>query len=93
MTKVKINMDSHMNIYFDVYQHAGSKDVCIMASTVCNMVIVACRSRNIRPVKDEDGHLTYIIDFADDSLVEVISDAEEVFREIERQFPDQLKLY
>lgn len=93
MTKVKINIDKTNNVFFDVYQHAGSKDVCIMASTVCNMVIVACRKRNIRPQTDEDGHLTYSIEYASDSLIEVITDAEEVFREIEHQFPDDLKVY
>ena len=93
MTKVKINIDSQKNVFFDCYQHAGTRDVCIMASTVCNMVIVACQKRNISPQTDEDGHLTYCIEYADDGLLEVIMSAEEVFKEIHNQFPEHLRLY
>lgn len=93
MTKVKINIDKNKNVFFDVYQHAGTRDVCIMASTVCNMVIVACEKRNISPQTDEDGHLTYCIEYADDGLLEVIMSAEAVFKEIHNQFPEHLRLY
>lgn len=93
MTKVKINIDKNKNIFFDCYQHAGTRDVCIMASTVCNMVIVSCQKRNISPLTDEDGHLTYCIEYADDGLLEVVKCAEEVFKEISDQFPEHLKLY
>ena len=93
MTKVKINIDRNKNVFFDVYQHAGTRDVCIMASTVCNMVIVACQKRNILPQTDEDGHLTYCIEYADDGLLEVIMSAQEVFNEIAHQFPEQLRSY
>lgn len=94
MTKEKMYIDAASNeIYFDCKDHADNKDVCIMCSTLSNVLICACRRENIMPQKEEDGHLTISISEAKDTLISVFRAVQDVFDEVEYQFPFQLKVY
>lgn len=93
MTKEMLTIDSRNNIYFDCRNHADKVDVCIMVSTLCNVLIVACAALGIEPKEDADGHLTFDIAEAPDSLVSVFRTVQKVFYSIEDQFPFYLKVY
>ena len=94
MTKEKMYIDTEAKeIYFDCIDHADNKDVCIMCSTLSNVLICACRRANIEPTKDEDGHLTISVPKATDTLISVFKAVQDVFDEVEYQFPFQLKVY
>ena len=93
MTKETMEIDSQGRIYFDCRMHAGVKDVCIMISTLCNVLIVACKEYGIDPVIDDDGHLAFDIKHAPYPLMQVFQWVQMVFNEIQSQFPDNLSVY
>ena len=94
MTKMKMYIDDTSgDIFFDCVDHADNKDVCIMCSTLSNVLICACRRVNIEPQTDEDGHLTISVAGAKKPLISTFKAVQEVFNEIEYQFPFQLKIY
>ena len=93
MTQMMMNIDAEGNIYFDCRNHAGKVDVCIMASTLCNVLIMACKALGIEPKEEADAHITFDIIEAPDSLVQTFKAVHKVFCEIENQFPFYMKVY
>lgn len=93
MTQQMMNIDAKGNIYFDCRNHARKVDVCIMVSTLCNVLIMACRELGIEPKEDEDGHLSFDIQEAPYPLVKTFQWVQKVFYEIEDQFPCYMKVY
>lgn len=93
MTQMMMNIDEKGSIYFDCRNHAEKVDVCIMASTLCNVLIVACRELGISPKEEADGHIVFDITEAPYPLVQTFKAVNKVFCEIEDQFPFFLKVY
>ena len=93
MTKEMMHIDENMNIYFDCRSHAGKTDVCIMCSTLCNVLIVACSEYGIEPKDDKDGHLSFDIEKAPSELVRIFGCVQKVFNAVGSQFPDHLMVY
>lgn len=93
MTQELMYIDAKGSIYFDCRNHAGLKDVCIMVSTLCNVLIVACGDLGITPRDDEDGHLCFDITDAPEALIQTFRWVQKVFDEIEAQFPENLRIY
>lgn len=93
MTQEMLNIDTRGNIYFDCRNHAEKVDVCIMASTLCNVLIVACAERGISPKEEADGHIVFDIIEAPGSLIDAFKAVHKVFVEIEDQFPFYMKVY
>ena len=92
MTEVTMRFGPKGSVYFDCANHAGEKDVCIMASTLCNVLIVACADYNILPKDDEDGHLSFDIAEVPYPLLHTFMWVRSVYKEIERQFPQYLQV-
>ena len=92
MTQEMLYIDKS-NIYFDCRNHSEMKDVCIMASTLCNVLITACRDQGIEPKECEDGHLSFDISDAPETLMHTFLAVQQVFCEIENQFPSYLMVY
>ena len=93
MTKEMMNIDSKGGIYFDCRDHAENKDVCIMCSTLSNLLIVACMDYGIEPKDDVDGHLSFDIVDAPVELVKLFRWVQTVFDAMQTQFPDYLTVY
>ena len=93
MTKVIMHISDDGSIMFDCVNHAGKKDVCIMCSTLVNVLITACRRENIQPTVDEDGHLRLDIEKAGPELISTFRAVRDVFYEVEDQFPFFCKNY
>ena len=92
MTKEMMRIDEKGMIFFDCQNHA-KKDVCIICSTLANVLICACRRCGIEPVTDEDGHLTITVDKAEYPLIETFRAVQDVYEEVAVQFPMNLKIY
>lgn len=94
MTKVMCKIDKdEQNIFFDCMNHAGDREVCIMCSTICNVLIAACESAKVDKIMTTDAHVQICIDKADEALASVFEAAMEVFQDIQYQFPDSCKVY
>lgn len=94
MTKVMIEVDKRDGtVFFDCMNHAGFTDVCIMCSTLCNVLIVACERANVKKIVTADAHVQLSIDNASESLIELFESVKEVFQEIAYQFPEHVKIY
>lgn len=93
MTKEMMRIDEGGMIYFDCQNHAEKKDVCIICSTLANVLLCACRRCGIEPVTDEDGHLTITVDKAEYPLIETFRAVQDVYKEAADQFPWYLKIY
>lgn len=93
MTQEMMYIDSKGSIYFDCRQHAGEKDICIMASTLCNVLLVACRELGITPKEESDGHMAFDIVDAPAELIATFRWVQKVFEEIASQFPDYMAVY
>ena len=93
MTQEIMYIDGKGSIYFDCRNHADMKDVCIMVSTLCNVLIMACRDHDIEPKEIADGHLCFDIPGAPYPLEQTFRWVQKVFEEIEAQFPDHFKIY
>ena len=98
MTKVmcKIeNDDTKMDgsIYFDCMNHAGKKDVCIICSTLCKVLLEAWKRADKGNCQISDGHVRFNIDDADGHLLETFTCVMEVFKEVSEEFPEYCKLY
>lgn len=98
MTKVmcKMNNDDikmEGSIFFDCMNHAGNREVCIMCSTLCNVLIAACERAKVGDVMTSDAHVQCNINNADGALLEVFASVMEVFKGVAEQFPDMCKVY
>lgn len=92
MTEVTMKFKPKGSIRFECRNHAGYKDVCIMASTLCNVLIVACDDYSIKPATDTEGHLSFDIEEAPYPLLHTFLWVMAVFKEIMRQFPEYIKV-
>jgi len=94
MTKVlcEIN-DRRKSIYFDCMNHAGLKDVCIICSTLCKVILSELDRANIGKVQISDGHVSISIDAASDITIATFESVLSVFKEVEAEFPDYCKVY
>lgn len=94
MTKVMCKIDEkEQGIFFDCMNHAGKKDVCIICSTLCKVLLEAWKRADKGNCQIADGHVQFVIDNADSSLVEIFACVTQVFKEVEAEFPDYCKLY
>lgn len=92
MTKEIMKIDGD-NIYFDCRCHAGNREVCAMCSMICNMITCACDRYGLEPYSDEDGHISYDIENANEDLMGTFKDAQRCFNAIAEEFPEHLKCY
>lgn len=99
MTKVmcKINNDDTKmdgSIFFDCMNHAGNREVCIMCSTLCNVLQAACERAKVGDIMESEAHMQISVDkIADGALLEVFASVMEVFKGVAEQFPDMCKVY
>ena len=93
MTEVLMQIDdTNKNIMFGCKNHAGDKDVCIMCSTLCNVLIAACDRANVESVQTGDALVRIIAYDTDPNLVETFYIVKDVFDEIAEQFPDSINI-
>lgn len=94
MTKVMCKIDEKKHsIFFDCMNHAGFKDVCIMCSTLCKVLLEAVNKISAGNVRIDDGHVRIEVEYADDATMEIFSSVMEVFKDVATEFPDYCKLY
>lgn len=95
MTSVVMQIEPNGSIYFDCDNHAGDRTVCEIISTLCNVLVAACWRAEIEINEEEaykDGHVTLSIHNAPYPLVETFKTVEEVFAQVEEEYPYRLKL-
>lgn len=94
MTKVMMRADKENgSIFFDCMNHAGDREVCIMCSTLCNVLGAAVIRANTGDIISTDGHVQFNIEKATDKLYEVFESVMMAFGEVAKQFPDSCKIY
>lgn len=94
MTKVMCKIDEdEKTIFFDCMNHAGKKDVCIICSTLCKVLLEAWKRADKGSAQISDGHVQFTIDNADSALMETFTCVSSVFKEVAEEFPDNCKLY
>jgi hypothetical protein len=94
MTEEKMRIDVNGNIDFEVRNHSEKKDVCIMCSTLKEMLISACELNHIDPEDIYEAEAVCIIHIRGASypLVETFRAAHETYKKIADQFPFFLKI-
>lgn len=94
MTKVMCKIDEkEQSIFFDCMNHAGKKDVCIICSTLCKVLLEAWKRADKGNAQISDGHVQFNIDDADSALMETFTCVSSVFKEVAEEFPEYCKLY
>lgn len=94
MTKVMSKIDEkEQSIFFDCMNHAGTKDVCIICSTLCKVLLEAWKRADKGSAQISDGHVQFTIDNADASLMETFTCVASVFKEVAEEFPGNCKVY
>lgn len=94
MTKIMLRIsENRHDIYFDCLNHAGDHDVCTIISTLCNVLVAECIRLGSKPSVYEEGHVHIDIEYATPQTVEVFKAVEMVFKEIEKNHPDIVKIY
>lgn len=96
MTQMMMNIDAKGSIFFDCRDHAEDREICAMVSTICNMLIVACKRFDIEPKEISEGdiaHVCFDIPEAPEPLMLMFKSARDCFCELEDQFPFRVKVY
>lgn len=94
MTEEKMRIDINGNIDFDLRNHSEKKDVCIMCSTLKELLISACELSGVDQddIYEGDGVVVIHIRGASYPLVETFRAAHDTFKKIADQFPFFLKI-
>lgn len=90
MTTVTIN-HSWFSAFLDVEGHAGDHDLCTIISTIANMV-AASLPEGVEPDIYTDGRVMIKRDVAERRVIAVMEVAEMLFKELEEEFPDKIKV-
>jgi len=93
MTKAIFQYDK--GLMFDCVNHAGDHDVCTIVSTLCGVLVIACKrfDKDFEPTIYNEGHVRIDVSRADDSLKEVFRTVEAVMKQAAKQHPDYIKIY
>ena len=95
MTEEKMRIDANGNIDFECRNHSEKRDVCIMCSTIKELLISACELNHIdldEALYEADGVVKIHIRGASYPLVEAFRAAHETYKKIADQFPFFLKI-
>ena len=94
MTEEKMRIDVHGNIEFECRGHSEKKDVCIMVSTLKELLISACEINDVpsEDIYEGDGVVIMHIRGASYPLVETFKAAQSTFKKVADQFPFFLKI-
>lgn len=94
ITEEKMRIDAKGNIDFEIRNHSEKRDVCIMVSTIKELLIAACERSDVDPgcIHEGDGVVIMHIRGASYPLVETFRAAQKTFHHIEDQFPFFLKI-
>lgn len=90
MTTVTIS-HSWFSAFLNVEGHAGDHDVCTIISTITNMVAAAL-PEGVEPDIYEDGHVMIKRDAAERRVIAVTEVAETMFKELEAEYPEHIKV-
>lgn len=94
MTKIILTITANRkDIFFDCLNHTGDHDVCTIISTLCNVLVAECLRLNTKPTIYEEGHVRIDLEYASAPTIEVFRAVEEVFKGVERNHPDIVKVY
>lgn len=94
MTKVMMRADKEKgSIFFDCMNHAGDREVCIMCSTLCNVLGAAVTRASTGDIISTDGHVQFNIEKRNYALLEVFEAVMDTFKEVEKEHPDKVKIY
>lgn len=94
MTKVIMNITSNRHdIFFDCENHAGDHDVCTIISTLCNVLVAHTLRLGAKPTEYKEGHVRIDLEYASQPTMEVFESVLMVFKEIEKNHPDTVKIY
>lgn len=94
MTEEKMRIWTNGNIDFELRNHSEKKDVCIMCSTLKELLISACELNHVDQddIYEADGVVVIHLRGASYTLVETFRAAHETFKKIADQFPWFLKI-
>ena len=94
MTKVLIDIpEEHGTLYFEVENHAGSRDVCAMASALTNVMVLRCDRKGYEVETYEAGRVRMIIENADPVTCSVATAVQDAFMALAEEYPSQVKMY
>ena len=92
MTRVLISIVKR-DVYVEIENHAGDREVCGIISAYTNMLVAICRENRIEPETYESGHVKIYISDAHKSLVRVFIAAKKLFEATAEAYPEHIKVY
>ena len=93
MTKAVFNYEKNGDIMFDCINHADDHDACTIASTLCNVLVMAADRAGRDPTIYNKGHVRIDLYNAPYPTVEVFKTVEDVLKVAAKQNPDYIKVY
>lgn len=99
MSMTKVMFDVHdYGLMFDCMNHADDHDVCTVVSTLCNVLIAACKfyRKDFKPTEYGKGHVRIDLEFTENSamtVMAVFTSVMAVMEELSKQNPKYLKIY
>ena len=92
MTKVMMNIDEISGMYYECLEHSDDHDVCTIASTLSNVLVEQCFIEGHEPTIYNSGHVRIDMPFSQQAYA-VFRAVEGVFHQLERQHPENIKIY
>ena len=94
MTNVIMDIaEDDSTLYFDCETHAGDKEVCLIMSTACNVLVLRCDKRGYDVDVCESGHVRIDIERADPETCAVARALLDLFLYLEEVYPENVKVY
>lgn len=93
MTEIRFELGEGGSLEFECENHAGDSEVCMIVSTLCN-VLVSSFIRSGLPIDEyESGKVLLYTEKANYPLVETFRTVVDVLEEVSSKYPENVKLY
>lgn len=93
MTKVMLRADESGSLFYDCLNHSDDDSVCVMMSTLSNVLVEACFRTGREPTIYNKGHVRIDIPKAEYPTIEVFRCVDKVIEQVARQHPENVKVY
>ena len=92
MTKIMMNIDDISGMYYECINHAGDSDVCIITSTLSNVIVEQCFIEGHEPTIYNKGHVRVDMPYSKEAYT-VFRAVEGVMQQAAHQHPEHIKIY